>query len=72
MVNFTYGLSQFKLNGGNQLSSHIVISKGTRQGGLSSPFLFNLFYKDLIDMLSAFSGGITIGAMSYNVFLLCG
>ena len=53
---------------GNQLSSHIVISKGTRQGGLSSPFLFNLFYKDLIDMLSAFSGGITIGAMSYNVF----
>ena len=52
---------------GNQLSSHIVISKGTRHGGLSSPFLFNLFYKDLIDMLSAFSGGITIGAMSYNV-----
>ena len=29
----------------------IQICKGTRQGGLSSTLLFNLFYKDLIDEL---------------------
>ena len=28
----------------NQLSSKVKICVGTRQGGLSSPFLFNMFY----------------------------
>jgi len=30
--------------------------KGTRQGGLSSPFLFNLHYQDLINELSQCTG----------------
>ena len=42
------------------LSSTIVVGVGTRQGGLSSPFLFNLFYQDLISLLSNCSGGIRI------------
>ena len=41
---------------------------GTRQGGLSSPYLFNLFYQELIDLLSKCTGGIQIGENSYNVF----
>ncbi len=53
---------------GNQLSSQICIYKGTRQGDLSSPFLFNLFYKDLIELLCNCTGGVRIGATSYNVF----
>ena len=50
------------------LSSAIKVSVGTRQGGLSSPFLFNLFYQDLISLLSNYSGGITIHNDAYNVF----
>ena len=49
------------------LSSPIQVCKGTRQGGLSSPFLFNLFYKDLVDILSQHEGGVTIGNIRYNI-----
>ena len=49
-------------------NSAIKVSVGTRQGGLSSPFLFNLFYQDLISLLSNYSGGITIHNDAYNVF----
>ena len=50
------------------LSSIINVSVGTRQGGLSSPFLFNLFYQYFISFLSNCSGGITIPNEAYNVF----
>jgi hypothetical protein len=49
-------------------SRPINIEKGTKQGGLTSPFLFNLFYKDLVDKLSRHEGGITIANMKFNVF----
>ena len=42
--------------------------KGTRKGGLSSPFLFNLFYQDMITELPQTVGGIRINHSSYNVF----
>ena len=50
------------------LSSTIEVGVGTRQGGLSSPFLFNLFYQDLISLLSNCSGGIRIQNDTYNVY----
>ena len=50
------------------LSSTIEVSVGTRQRGFSSPFLFNLFYQDLISLLSNCSGGIKIQNDTYNVF----
>ena len=49
-------------------SRKINVCVGTRQGGLSSPFLFNIFYHDLISILSNCTGGITIHNESYNVF----
>ena len=51
-----------------KLSRKINVCVGTRQGGLSSPFLFNIFYHDLISILSNCTGGITIHNESYNVF----
>ena len=48
------------------LSSTIEVGVGTRQGGLSSPFLFNLFYQDLISLLSNCSGGIRIQNDTYK------
>ena len=53
------------------LGSKIVIGKSTRQGGLTSTLLFNLFYKDLIDELAEQEGGISIASHRFNVFLLC-
>ena len=53
---------------GSRLSKPVVVSVGTRQGGLSSPFLFNLFYQDLVDELSSCNGGIKINNLSFNVF----
>ena len=50
------------------LFNHIRLPKGTRQGGLSSPFLLNLFHNYLVESLSAFNGGINIGSMSLNAF----
>ena len=38
-----------------------------KQGGLSSPFIFNIFYKELLDILEIQEGGISIGNRQYNV-----
>ena len=49
-------------------SKDVDVNIGTRQGGLSSPLLFNIFYQDLIDKLSSQHRGISINMESYNVF----
>ena len=50
------------------LSEPLKVLQGTRQGGLSSPFLFNTFYQEMVDTLSEMEGGIMIGENKYNVF----
>ena len=50
------------------LSRDIRIWKGTRQGGLSSPFMFNTFYKDLVQGLSDMQCGTKIDSATFNVF----
>ena len=50
------------------LSKPIKVCKGTRQGGLTSPFMFNIFYRDLVDMLASQEGGITINDVRFNIF----
>ena len=51
-----------------QLGEKISVYIGTRQGGLSYPLLFNLFYQELVDALSKCPGGISITNDSFNVF----
>ena len=50
--NYWYRAICVQIKWGSALSEPITVHKGTRQGGLSSPFLFNLFYQDLINELS--------------------
>ena len=49
------------------MSDIIRVERGTRQGGLSSPFLVNIFYQDMIVELSNTIVGICIENTSYNV-----
>ncbi len=56
---------QLRWNG--SLSKPIRVMKGTRQGGLSSPFIFNAFYQDMICELNKTIGGVCINDVSYNV-----
>lgn len=57
-----------KIKWTKKLSRPIRVTRGTRQGGLTSPFLFNLFYKNMVDELSTQTGGIKIDRISYNIF----
>ena len=52
---------------GNAISNPISVSIGTRQGGLSCPFIFHIFYQDLVKMLSSKPCRINIDGVSYNV-----
>ena len=52
----------------NIIGKSINVCKGIRQGGLTSPFIFNAFYKDLIDDLASQEGGLTICGNKFNVY----
>jgi len=53
----------------SSFSSPIIIKKGTRQGGLSSPMLFNIVYKPMVDKLNNSNCGISINNRQYNAFI---
>ena len=50
------------------LNPCIKVSKGLRQGGLTSLTMFNLFYRPLIDSLASSESGIIINNRKHNVF----
>ena len=52
----------------SHFSNQIKVLRGTRQGGLSSPALFNFFYYDMIKTLSESKSGIIINGTTYNIF----
>ena len=49
-------------------SKDVDVNIGTRQGGPSSPLLFNIFCQDLIDRLSSQHCGTSISKECYNLF----
>ena len=52
----------------NHLSAQIPIRRGTRQGGLTSPTLFNAFYQEIVQKIEDCNCGIILNNKSYNVF----
>ena len=53
---------------GNYISEDTRVRMGTRQGGLSSPFLFNLFYEGMIHGISNMTCGMRIQDKTFNVY----
>ena len=62
-----YSNLQAVIKWNNRLSDPFRMERGTRQGGLTSPFMFNVIYQDVINDLCNTRGGIKIGNTSYNV-----
>jgi len=50
----------------NKIGETIKVARGTRQGGLTSPTLFNIFYQELVSELE-FLPGVSLGGRSYSV-----
>ena len=64
---YWYSRLTVKVKWGRNISHPIQIEKGTRQGGLSSPFIFNILYQDMVKSLADMNCGIRIGTATYNV-----
>ena len=69
-VKTDYFLSDLSVNvkWQNIMGSVIKVTKGLRQGGLTSPMLYNVFYQPLVDKLSSCNAGIVIHNQKYDVF----
>ena len=65
---YWYSSMNIRVRWQNQLSPPITVNRGTRQGGLTSPLLFNIFYQELIDKLQSLKSGIIINGRTHNVF----
>ena len=50
------------------LGQRLPDRRGIRQGGLSSPWIFNVFYGDVIDTISMSNSGISLRGETYSVF----
>ena len=51
---------------GTELSEKIEVKRGTKQGGLTSPLLFNLIYCDLVELIQSSGVGVTIESSHFN------
>ena len=57
-----------KWNGDINYNSYFKVTRGTRQGSILSPILFNIFVSELMQQLSAADSGLRIGQEVYNSF----
>ena len=66
ILHYWYQYMNVRIRIGNLFSEKIAIQRGTRQGGLTSPFIFKSFYKGLIERLQKCRHGITLDNNHFN------
>jgi len=54
---------------GDSSAEPIIVNRGTRQGGLSSPLLFNIIYKPMVNKINNSKCGININNTHFNSFV---
>ena len=54
---------------GDTLSDHFTVSNGVRQGGILSPYLFNVYMDNLSDKLNSWDTGCVNGSTVMNHFM---
>ena len=63
---YWYSKQNMKVKWGNCLSSPFSVSKGVRQGGVLSPYLFALYIDDLSVKLNCVKAGCFLGNSRLN------
>ena len=66
LLHFWYSHMNVVIRWGNHISNNVVIEKGMRQGGFTSPPIFNMYDKGLIEKLQSSNHGVTIGRKHFN------
>ena len=65
---FWYGNQLFSVKWGNTVSESFKVSNGVRQGGILSPYLFNVYVNDLLYELNRTGVGCRFDGVSMNNF----
>ena len=68
VLHYWYLRMTVRIRWNHDIGTPIPVKRGTRQGGLSSPFLFNIFYQEMISSLNASQCGISIDGHQFNVY----
>jgi len=66
LIMYWYSHQQFQVRWGTCMSDSFRSSNGVRQGGILSPFLFNLYIDDLSHKLNASEVGCHMNGQSFN------
>ena len=68
VLRYWYGNMVARIKWNKMVGRSFCIGRGTKQGGLSSPMIFNIVYQDLVVTLNSMNCGISIEKENYNVF----
>ena len=63
---YATGTSPFAVRINGTYGIHFQVSKGTRQGSILSPYIFNIFINGLLEELEASPYGLIIGSSKFN------
>jgi len=63
---FWYCNQSFCVRWGNTISNYFTVSNGVRQGGILSPFLFNIYMDDLSKILNDSHSGCSMNGTTIN------